>query len=60
MEIHCRHCKTKTENLDEMLVESAGRFFLKAVCKVCGFKKAARAKKPDPQEPAITEDTETQ
>jgi hypothetical protein len=64
MEIHCRHCRTKTENLDEYVCESAGRFFLKAVCKVCGAKKAMRTKKPgpaepvDPAEPAITEDTD--
>lgn len=58
MEVHCRHCGSKTENLDERIEASAGRYFLKAVCKVCGFKKAARVKPPKAEEPAITEDTD--
>ncbi len=58
MVIYCKHCKCKTENVDEAVVQSAGRFFVKAVCAVCGFKKAARVKPPKPEEPATTEDTD--
>jgi hypothetical protein len=56
MDIHCKHCKSKTANSDEVLAESAGKFFLKAVCAVCGMKKARRVKKPGDKDVA-TEDT---
>jgi hypothetical protein len=56
-ELHCKHCKSKTENAEERIEKSGAIYFLKALCAVCGMKKAGRTKPP--VEPKVTEETET-
>lgn len=61
--LHCKHCKARTEN-DEVRLEKCGKiYFLKALCAVCGAKKAVRAKPPkeekaEPEEAPITSETQ--
>lgn len=62
--IYCKHCKSKTEDIDARVEKCAGRYFLKAVCAVCSMKKAARIAAPkkdssDTEPEVITEETET-